>query len=193
MKRTLVLLLLTGTLRAATIIDLGTDGALAGQANSINDKGRVAGWETRDITELGFIYQDGNIVTLSPGRAYQINNQNHVAGYKNVGDVNHATFWFDGHTIDLHPKDALYSAAFGLNEVDQIVGFALVFDSACSINCSPEPHAISWTNGASLDLNLLLPPNSSWQLQYAYSVNVHGAIVGQGLHEGVATAFLLIP
>jgi hypothetical protein len=43
------------------------------------------------------------------------------------------------------------------------------------------------------DLNALIPRNSGWMLARAHGINDRGQIVGEGLLNGGAAAFLLIP
>jgi hypothetical protein len=44
-----------------------------------------------------------------------------------------------------------------------------------------------------IDLNLLIPTNSGWEMMEARSVNAAGQIVGWGMHGGHTNAFLLTP
>jgi probable HAF family extracellular repeat protein len=77
------------------------------------------------------------------------------------------------------------SAAFGINNSGQVVGF--------SYTASGQAHAFLWQNGTMSDLNDLIPPGSGWDLGAAYAINNAGQIVGVGVHNGQGRAFLLTP
>ncbi len=87
---------------------------------------------------------------------------------------------------DLHGGTADYVAAYGMNNVCQVVGVSKL---------GTDVRALLWdsTNGMR-DLNDLIDPNSGWILVGAYAINDAGWIVGMGINpEGNEHAFLLIP
>jgi uncharacterized membrane protein len=113
-------------------------------------------------------------------------------GRKTIGGQKHATL-FDstggGDNIDLGTLGGLNSEAWFINDIGQVVGYA-------------ERGWMNWRatlfdptgSGNNIDLNTLIDPASGWTLQYAYSINNSGWIVGQGINpEGYSRAFLLIP
>ena len=78
-----------------------------------------------------------------------------------------------------------FSSAYGINNKNQVVGSA-TFPSS--------PHAFVWSSTPGMqDLNNLIPPNSGWLLVYAFAINDHGQIAGQGMISGETHAFLLTP
>jgi probable HAF family extracellular repeat protein len=86
------------------------------------------------------------------------------------------------------------SIAFMMNSRGQIVGRSKL------VQTSSLRHAFLWENGAPMvDLNTLIPPNSSLVLFEADNINERGEIVGVGLPAGCddpslcGHLFLLIP
>lgn len=70
-----------------------------------------------------------------------------------------------------------------INNSSQIVGFSLGAGG---------PHAYLWEHGEMIDLNTVIPSNSGWILQFSYSINDRGQIVGQGVNpNGETHGFLL--
>src|SRR5207244_8476008 len=78
------------------------------------------------------------------------------------------------------------SFAYGINESGAIVGYSWS-DSA------DNARAFVYRDGMLLDLNALIPAGAGWELLEAYGINDAGEIVGSGLLNGVASAFLLKP
>ncbi|HEX5242154.1 MAG TPA: hypothetical protein VFW23_02745 [Tepidisphaeraceae bacterium] len=78
-----------------------------------------------------------------------------------------------------------FSEGYGINDAGQVVGEA--YDSNILA------HAFIYTNGTMQDLNLLIDPNSGWQLGFAYGINDAGQITGYGQLDGENHAFLLTP
>lgn len=56
-----------------------------------------------------------------------------------------------------------------------------------------ESRAVSFTNGATTDLNTEIRQDSGWNLLFANAVNDFGQIVGAGLYQGRTQAYLLTP
>lgn len=72
-----------------------------------------------------------------------------------------------------------------INNSGQIVGFSLGADG---------PHAYLWEHDQMVDLNTAIPGNSGWILQFSFSINDRGQIVGQGVNpNGETHGFLLTP
>jgi probable HAF family extracellular repeat protein len=72
-----------------------------------------------------------------------------------------------------------------LNDSDQIAGFA--------IDSGGNSFAFLWQDHQWMNLNQLIPKNSPWNLITAESINDAGEIVGLGLRDGKARAFLAVP
>jgi probable HAF family extracellular repeat protein len=110
--------------------------------------------------------------------------------------IYHAVLWKDGKKrkpIDLGLVNGYgYSFAYALNSRRQVVGCVSNDANSCSA-------AFLWEDGRMVDLNTLIPPNSSLQLQFASNVNDRGEIVGEGLPVGCTNSdlcghlFLLTP
>jgi hypothetical protein len=79
--------------------------------------------------------------------------------------------------------DSLDSAAFGINNRDEIVGF---------YGGTADPRAFLISGGQLLDLNDLLPIDSGWDLEVATGINDDGQVVGLGRDpSGSLRRFLL--
>jgi probable HAF family extracellular repeat protein len=125
-----------------------------------------------------------------------MNDAGEVVGYAYFpGDaVRHAFVLRHGVKKDLGPPPGdICANAFGINSEGQVVGTSGI--------CHGAVHAVLWEDGAAIDLNAVIPPNSGLQLVYALSINDRGEIAGIGVPPGVAAAdveslghaFLLIP
>ena len=75
------------------------------------------------------------------------------------------------------------SAAWAINDMDDIVGWAHTLDN--------EPHAFLYSNGQMIDLNSLVCTNSGWTLVEARDINNAGQIAGIGILNGETRGFLL--
>lgn len=86
------------------------------------------------------------------------------------------------------PFGFLGGHASGINNHGDIVGTCWTpqtYDGAQS--------AYIRSGGVSSDLNLLIPANSGWHLEFADAINDKGQIAGMGQFNGNETAFLLTP
>jgi uncharacterized membrane protein len=135
----------------------------------------------------------------SQSNAWSINEAGQIVGSASINNIfpnniTHACL-FDssgnGSNIDLGTLGGSSSEALSINDSGQIVGWSL-----SSGGPFPPIHACLFDptgHGNNIDLNTLISPSSSWTLNYAYSINNSGWIVGQGVHNGQTRAFLLTP
>jgi probable HAF family extracellular repeat protein len=166
----------------------------------LNDRGQVVGqsdlpggvyahpflWDKKKgVKDLG----------LLPGglsaSAHWINNAGEAVGISGIQNdqFGHAVLWNHGIT-DLGTVDGdLCTVAESINSRSQIVGGTFDCNTAAFL------HAFLWENGGPMvDLNAVVPPGSSLQLNQADSINDSGEIAGQGTtSNGDNHAFLLIP
>jgi hypothetical protein len=82
-------------------------------------------------------------------------------------------------------------AAYGINDLDEIVGYYLPGAPVGVIADPGPPTAFIYHDGIIRNLNDYLPPNSGWTLVSAAAINNCGDIVGQGIFAGAPQAFLL--
>ena len=185
--------------------DLGTLGGTVGFPLSMNNRGQVAGNSNMpgDLTFHPFLWDKKNGIrdlgTLGGdfGTTDQINEAGDVVGKADLpGSQTHDGFlWRKGTMTDLGtlPGDPCTRANW-INERRQIVGN--------SSDCIFALHAILWeAGGPAVDLNTLIPPNSSLQLMNALDINDRGEIAGLGVPAGCQPvdvdtcghAYLLIP
>ena len=161
-----------------TAVDL-THFGFVNTANGINSRGEVVGGSR------AFIY-DGEIHYLGTlggdsSTANEINSLGHVAGYSLTGETDefgliHRAFLFDGFSmLDLGLPS--YSAAFGLNDADQIVGA-----SYFNLDKGRLYRGFIYQNGETTILGTLGGLQSE-----ASAINLSGQVVGS------ADGFLLRP
>jgi probable HAF family extracellular repeat protein len=186
-----------------SMTDLGSLGGTLRFPNDINSQGQVIGIMTLagDESQHPFLWDRGRLIDLgtfggSNGDANWMNDAGEVVGRADFpGDmVRHAFSWRDDVKTDLGPPPGdICTNAFGINSEGQVVGTSGV--------CHGAVHAVLWVNGQAIDLNTVIPANSSLQLVYALSINDRGEIAGIGVPPGVPVqdvetnghAFLLIP
>jgi probable HAF family extracellular repeat protein len=173
-----------------TMSDLGTLGGTFGFPFSLNNQGQVVGnsnlagdltfhpfrWDRKKgITDLGTL--GGN-----SGQADQINEAGDVVGKADLpGSQTHDGFLWRKDTMTMTDLGTLpgdpCSRANWINEQRQIVGN--------SSDCTYALHALLWEDGGPpIDLNTLIPPNSSLQLTNANNINERGEIAGSGVPAG---------
>jgi len=185
------------------IQDIATLGGTIGIAQCLNNRGQVIGFSTLAGDNIGhpFLWNSGVTADLGTlggdfGQAIWINNAGEVVGQADLpGSANHHAFlWKSGNMIDLGSLGST-SFALSINSRGQVVGRSRIGD----LN-NPLQHAFLWENGGPMvDLNNLIPPNSSLELVEAYNLNDRGEIVGRGLPTGCddldscGHVFLLIP
>ena len=166
---------------------------------AINTNGNIIGWISLPGAPPGtaFLY-DGTVHQLPiPGNLsfygkLGINDSDVVAGTSNLTpNGNPHAFLYDHHKtpqeiIDLHLPGFQLSYASGINNQNQVVGWA--FDGEW------QSATISTPDDGTRKLNkLLTDPLSGWDLLDAYDINDKGQIVGFGTYDGQTRAFLLTP
>ncbi|MBS1788396.1 MAG: hypothetical protein JST85_11780 [Acidobacteria bacterium] len=177
--------------RNGALTDLGTLAGNYSYAYGINDAGQIAGasFTASDANSRAFLWNGGTIGDLGTlggtnSQAYAISNGRYVVGYANAtGEAQHAVLYTLGisgganTSTDLGTLGGLYSYAYAVNSKAQVVGTS--------------GQAFIWQNGAMFDLNMLLPPDSGWELEAASAINENGQIAGWGKQYGLTRAFLL--
>ena len=175
-------------------------------ATAINDQGQVVGisgacgiavggvsarhsvlWENGVPTNIGDL---GGTTWNTPTA---INNHGTVVGFSlpasQNGTRNYEAFiWTRSgglHSLGKFPGD-IRSAAFGINDKDQVVGLSRGGPFGL--------RAVLWDNGSMTDLNDLTLPGSP-HLLYANDINDRGEFAGEALDiaSGTSPAFLAIP
>jgi probable HAF family extracellular repeat protein len=180
--------------------DLGTLGGTNGQVNCLNNRGQVVGTSNLagDIFTHGFLWDRGVLKDVGTfggdnSTAMWIDEAGDVVGAGDFpGDQTHDAFLLkNGVKTDLGNLGGT-STAHAINEKGQIVGASRALDG--------NPHAFLWENGGPMvDLNALIPSNSSLQLQFANYISDPGEIAGVGVpagcnsvNDGCGHAFVLI-
>jgi probable HAF family extracellular repeat protein len=181
--------------------DLGTlPGCANSYATSINNNGQIVGYCIDDsgqfyatMFDLSGSGKNVNLGKLSGllSAPNGINNYGQIAGVAGVTpSTQHAALFKlpggTGSSIDLGALPVRYgnSEALSINNNGQIVGYC--------INDEGQTRATMFDTsgqGNNMDLNTLIDPLSGWTLNYAYSINDNGYIVGRGSRG----AFLLEP
>ncbi len=178
------------------MIDIGTLGGTLGgpgaQGNiAINNRGQVIGTSTLagDQVTHPFVWQNGvltDLGTLGGGNGFPIwiNDAGEIVGEadlpgSSVTHLHHAFIWRDGVMTDLGTLGST-SHAEGINSKRQVVGRSRLGDPTTTLQ-----HAFLWENGGPMiDLNTLIPANSSLELQDAFYINDRGEIAGAGAPPG---------
>jgi len=166
------------------------------EALSINALGQVVGlsltasgvqhavlWQNGGITDLGSITGGGSSL------AYKINDKGVIVGYAvDANGIDQAVVWQNGAMTVLpdHQSNG-HSIAYGINNAGIIVGRSDVYTRSGGW----QQDAVLWQNGVLIDLNSLLPENSGWVLNVAYSINNNGEIAGIGTYKGMSTGFVM--
>ena len=184
------------------MIDLGSLGGTLSVTQCANNLSQVTGiaslagdqvfhpffWDHGVMTDIGTFGGDNGLVTW-------MNNAGEVVGRADTPDGGHDAFlWQNGVMTDLGTL-GVSSTALQINSRHQIIGASRV--DADTV------HAFLWENGGPMiDLNDLIPVNSSLQLVIGFNINDRGEITGLGAPPGVPPSggnapglhpFLLIP
>jgi probable HAF family extracellular repeat protein len=183
--------------RDGVMHQMGTLGGTINRATAVNQYGDITGLSsTVDDQEIhAFLSKPGGLLydlgTLGGPAAYGlgVNGLVHVCGWSYFQLNNPATrgfFWADGVMKSLGTLGGDFSAAYALNDHDQIVGSAARSDEVRV--------AFLWSNDQMVDLNTRVPPGGNLLLTDAFDIDEQGAIVGVGKRaNGETRAFLLTP
>jgi probable HAF family extracellular repeat protein len=174
-----------------TMTDVGTLGGSSSSAWALNDDGIVVGEsETANGDTHGFIYAGGvltDIGTLggTSSSAFGINTAGQAIGTSTtLNDAEeHAFVYSGGKLTDLGTLGGGDSTPYAINDLGAVVG--------TSATASGDRHAFLYQTGQMLDLNTLLPPDSGWELAFAYFINDSGRIVGVGTYIGLYQWFIM--
>jgi probable HAF family extracellular repeat protein len=160
------------------IQDIGTLGGNFSFANDINENGQVIGYsETQDGFERAFVWDQSlgirELPTTSGSsvRATAINDSGVVVG----GEFGFGGFLWDANNGIRN----IPIGGYDINNLGQVVG-------------GPTGDVAIWDqlNGVRRLVDLI-PANSGWQLEIAFSINDAGDIVGYGQLNGQTRGFLL--
>jgi probable HAF family extracellular repeat protein len=194
-------------------------------ACTINNAGQVVGAYTRDpvppsqaSVRWAFLWDDGVFRNLFPGSAAAINTVGQVAGeWESTRGYPVAALWdpvLGPRELGVLPGGA-FSAAYGLNDAGQVVGYSEAWDGthailwddgqmidlgwgtvAADINNAGQIVGWSniWVDGLMANLNDLVPAGSGLTIWSANAINDAGLIVGTALDaQGFQHAVLLNP
>lgn len=162
----------TGTISGSFLWDRGSRIDLGPlQARDFNDRGEVVG-DLFDGDEYhGVMWRDGVNTVLIPSDEYtgswvrDINNHGQAVGACVSPDAVHACVWTRAEVRDLGALGSGWSAAFGINDRGQIVGYSQTGEG--------EIHAVLWTDGEMIDLGTL-----GGELSVAFRINDRGQVLG---------------
>jgi probable HAF family extracellular repeat protein len=169
-----------------TIIDLGTLGGFDSLAYAINDLDQVTGYA--DLAGSGthaFLYGKGRMKDLGTlggstntinSFAFAINILSHVAGNSAIAAFpfpvpNHAFLFSHNFMMDLGTLGGNQSTAYGVNDLDQVVGQSETATGAF--------HAFLYSKGKMYDLGTLGGSES-----LAFDINDSGVVVGYSRPKG---------
>jgi probable HAF family extracellular repeat protein len=196
-----------------TMMDLGTLGGTIGNPTAFNNRGQVVGVSnlSGDLFSHPFLWtknggmQDLGTLGGNTGFPNWINDVGDIVGKTDLPgplspEDHHAVLWSHGAMIDLgtFPEDTS-SNAYNVNARGQVVGTS---EDRAHMLIGVGEHAFLWENGGPMvDLNTLIPADSSLQLTYAVAINNRGEIAGFGVPPGVLPedyefqghAYMLVP
>src|SRR5262249_6231423 len=151
---------------------------------AINDQGDIVGLASISqdteihafLSKLGSPLYDLGTLGGPASHAIDVNELVHVCGWSMLQvdrPASRAFLWEDGIMKSLGTLGGVYSAAFGLNDRDQVVGATTRADEV--------QVAFLWSNDYMVELDTLLPAGTGWQLTSANDIDANGDIVGEGV------------
>jgi probable HAF family extracellular repeat protein len=185
--------------------NLGSFGGTCTFATDINNVGEVVGTSTLagDQFHHAFLWENDSFRELhnalggDNGSATQINESGAVAGWASLpgNQQIHAALWEDNTMTDLGTLDGdPCSVGYSVNATEQVVGISGYQQDLLGCNSGQTIRAFLWEGGSLVDLNALIPPDSTLYLTMPETINDRGEIAGTGLDpDGNQHAFLLIP
>jgi probable HAF family extracellular repeat protein len=196
--------------------DLGTLGGAYGGAQGINNRGQVIG-QSSIASDPGacngfpdnanahchaFLWENGTMTDLTtttigghPSIVKNINDLGEIVGDGSFpAGPNEAFLWKNGVATDLGHLGDCFSGAQSINSHSQVVGSTSSCDGTIV-------RAYLWEQGSMVNLETLIPANSSLHLATAGTINDRGEINGIGVPLGIPVgdwvteghSFLLIP
>jgi probable HAF family extracellular repeat protein len=185
--------------------NLGSFGGTCTFASDLNNQGLVVGISTLvgDQFQHAFLWQHGlfrelhNTLGGNNAAALAINNSGDVIGWASLAtdQVIRASLWKNNGMVDLGTLEGdPCSLGFSVNATGQVVGISGFQQDLAGCNSGQTIRAFLWEDGSMVDLNALIPPDSSLYLQSPETINDLGEIAGVGLDSnGNQHAFLAIP
>ena len=154
--------------------DINESSQIVGSSIDVEGRERAVIWDGGGISALPSLHT-GDTVALA------INNRSQIVGQsKSRFEKWHAVAWTDGKIFDLHRSElGPHSAAFGLNDVGQVVGWVGQQPSGA--------RAFVWDQANGMQtLDSLMPPRlrKNWTLIMAQGVNDAGQIAAFGNVRG---------
>lgn len=180
-------------------------GALGGSYRScfaydINNSGQIVGRSTTyGSSDHAFLWHDGqmgDLGTLGPAsewsKAYGINDLGQV-----VGESGGKAFLWQDSVMKSICSLGIGSSASRISNRSQVIGTWKTsdgyYDAKGKWVPTPQSRPFLWEDGVATDINSVIPADAGWFLRYAQDINDLGQIVGEGLIDGEAHAYLLTP
>ena len=178
------------------MISLGAyAGYIFNQALKINNWGLVIGYSNNTNFTPGSrpwlwykdFYELPELIKGEGAVPHAVNDLGQIVGMAFLAPTNAvACLWDNGEIINLDTLSDGNSAAWGINQIGQVVG---------SFNLNSQRRAFLWHKGTMVDLNDYLPPGyEAWRLDTAFYINDNGTIVGEAFVTNRGwRGFMLIP
>jgi probable HAF family extracellular repeat protein len=168
------------------------------EGTAINNEGQAVGNGVDSAgNNAAFLYSNGTVTqlgSLSPALPYTqaqgINNSGEIVGWAEGSGTEEPFLDDNGAFTDLGNLGGP-AQANAINDEGEVVGSSSLSPSCGGGGSNCTVDAFLYENGAMIDLNTLLPPNSGWQLTSGLAINDEGQIAGYGLYNGQTLGFLL--